>query len=694
MDKLAILSVKSFYGDSPTGSTKRNFFQRRNKPENKDKNNSRCLLSDLQRYVKIFSERKVWKWFSRQQDALDFSLTVNGLPIQLFAFEKVDSKRRYLVTTLKQFWNRYKLMEEAERHYYEVIPIDSPSHLYFDIEYARKENPDLDGLMILETFIEYVSYCLFKQFHINSSRCNVVDLDSSTESKFSRHLVFHFDENLVFVNNVACGKFVKDICHSLKSFLSTGKSNEFLPVQISNENSEKNLFQHLNGKLSSLMVKSGESETFLCDLAVYSKNRNFRLYKSSKVTKKVPLIISDENKFIFKTKLTKKELKTYRNKGEYFDPDFLLFCDTLVCNNKSEYKTLLYGDDCNFKSLPYNRVDKYTENTHRNGIESSPFPELDAFVLHHCRENCKRGVINKWLYFKSTEVIIYDINYNRWCGNVNREHKSNKVYYVADLKVKNLYQKCHDPDCFYFRSSGIFIPDSINPMVKNDVDLSNEIELNELFCDEFEFDDLKTNVGISGNTSEPYHTPNEKSFDEDNRKLTSDDEMLKSLNINKSTPSINREHLEFDFCDEEFNYLFEDDFFVPEITDEEVRKDLNTSVDNSNASFWRNEHLDSWSPININISAKASEKTDFKDKGNEISPLNSSLDLFSPCMSPSLAATQKLQKISEVLDCNAGKDNQTSMSREGSISHNSLSELNILNELFSSENSISESSIL
>lgn len=35
-----------------------------------------------------------------------------------------------------------------------------------------------------------------------------------------------------------------------------------------------------------------------CDLAVYTKNRNFRLFLSTKFTKNVPLILSDTNKYV------------------------------------------------------------------------------------------------------------------------------------------------------------------------------------------------------------------------------------------------------------------------------------------------------------------------------------------------------------------------------------------------------------
>ena len=43
--------------------------------------------------------------------------------------------------------------------------------------------------------------------------------------------------------------------------------------------------------------------------------------------------------------------------------------------------------------------------------------------------------------------IIFHVSNTRFCENVNREHKSNHIYFVADLKNKFLFQKCFDEDC-------------------------------------------------------------------------------------------------------------------------------------------------------------------------------------------------------------------------------------------------------
>ena len=65
-------------------------------------------------------------------------------------------------------------------------------------------------------------------------------------------------------------------------------------------------------------------------------------------------------------------------------------------------------------------------------------------------------------------MVIYDIGDNRWCGNIQRQHKSNHIYYVADLRLSQVYQKCHDFECSNYRSKGTPIPPEINPLYNVD----------------------------------------------------------------------------------------------------------------------------------------------------------------------------------------------------------------------------------
>ena len=114
-----------------------------------------------------------------------------------------------------------------------LVKADSACRLYFDIEFKKEPNPSVDGLALLDTFIrvlqytqstlpqfrvphsracisfpcppQYTCYQLWMRYRLSCDRTNILDLDSSSPTKFSRHLVFHLPA-AVFKNNIHAGK--------------------------------------------------------------------------------------------------------------------------------------------------------------------------------------------------------------------------------------------------------------------------------------------------------------------------------------------------------------------------------------------------------------------------------------------------------------------------------------------------------
>lgn len=54
--------------------------------------------------------------------------------------------------------------------------------------------------------------------------------------------------------------------------------------------------------------------------------------------------------------------------------------------------------------------------------------------------------------------MVYSMTKNRYCERIGRQHKSNNVIYVVDLRMAVYYQKCHDPECRGYRSPMRQIP--------------------------------------------------------------------------------------------------------------------------------------------------------------------------------------------------------------------------------------------
>ena len=117
----------------------------------------------------------------------------------------------------------------------------------------------------------------------------IIDLDSSTPIKFSRHLIFRVPGS-AFTSNIHCGNFAKNVVQRV----SEKKMTDFSYQQLFKWNDK--------GKLM-----------FLADMSVYTRNRNFRLYKSSKYGKNVFLLPSSITRY------------------QYID-DHDLFMSSLVCN--------------------------------------------------------------------------------------------------------------------------------------------------------------------------------------------------------------------------------------------------------------------------------------------------------------------------------------------------------------------------
>ena len=162
-------------------------------------------------------------------------------------------------------------IDPSKRHYYEVICENTPCKLYFDIEYKKELNKSVNGDQLLKIFIELLIFDLRNSFDVSDINENehIINLISSTESKFSHHIIVNHPR-LIFVNNYSAGKYAKYICEKLRN----------MPEMI--------IINDQNYDPTKASQKTTRYGTFI-DEGVYTKNRNFRLYLSSKYNKNVQL---------------------------------------------------------------------------------------------------------------------------------------------------------------------------------------------------------------------------------------------------------------------------------------------------------------------------------------------------------------------------------------------------------------------
>ncbi|XP_075005347.1 DNA-directed primase/polymerase protein isoform X6 [Calonectris borealis] len=194
-----------------------------------------------------------------------------------------------------------------------------------------------------------------------------------------------------------------------------------------------------NSEFSFLIVndKEGDKQLFV-DLGVYTRNRNFRMYKSSKAGKNVILKIAEDNKFV-------------PNCEENVSLEEAYFLSSLICNirAKDDTKVLSSGFSEEERKMSAFLNSKTTRSSRDSmeGYQDSPYPEIDYFVRSLVNKDRVQGGIRRWNYFSVEEILVYDIFGYRWCENIGRAHKSNNIMILVDLKKEVWYQKCHDPVC-------------------------------------------------------------------------------------------------------------------------------------------------------------------------------------------------------------------------------------------------------
>ncbi|XP_078446317.1 DNA primase [Wolffia australiana] len=403
----------------------------------------REIQVDLNQREEFSLRKELWATFPRQEEAIRFA-RIHEL-VHLFSYQDhFNGQRRFLVCTYEEFWRRYEKMDPKLRHHYEVIQEGLPCHLYFDLEFSKLDNPERNADEMVDTLVTVIFSLLFDKYSIEGKREWIMELDSSTTEKFSRHLIVRIPQT-AFKDNSHVGAFVSEVCSLIKS------ASEKAPQL-------ENLFIKRN--ISSL--ESG-SQIFI-DTGVYSRNRCFRLVSSSKAGKNSILVPTRR----FKTEnMAEKEI----------------FMESLICRMDAECKRFLVCKpdlDCG-KSLLF---DLEVSSNHEGGPNlqgasaahhsqelfpgtylqgKSPFQNLDKFVeVVGSFENVP-GKIRSWYWFSDLGLMIYSMSRSRYCERIGREHKSNHVMYIVDFRSRIYYQKCYDPDCKGYRSPFCPLPKDVIP---------------------------------------------------------------------------------------------------------------------------------------------------------------------------------------------------------------------------------------
>ena len=132
----------------------------------------------------------------------------------------VDTYAGFALASSPKSWTQKSRCLGPQRHLYEVLLENKPCWLYFDLEFSRVENPDLEPEAVASAFVELLNqFCDINFGHAIDS-ATLYDLDSTNAEKFSKHIVIKrlrvpssssgsSCTSLAFPNNAQAGSFVK-----------------------------------------------------------------------------------------------------------------------------------------------------------------------------------------------------------------------------------------------------------------------------------------------------------------------------------------------------------------------------------------------------------------------------------------------------------------------------------------------------
>lgn len=279
------------------------------------------IFRKLDEAMQFRSNNLAFKLFSFQWDKGMFAIAKQWFSnFEECMLQQPNYQERYFIKCVSydSFWRWYQFRMPAPcRHFYEIVPHKHACHLYMDIEVCKKDNDNMVmnedwnfAPSCVQSIVELINVELQAVFQVQARLEDVVDLDSSTSAKFSKHLIFHLyrmvvDENdedgyaervpCVFADNIQMGQFLKQWIEKLKS--STDLADEHRAMLF--------VKKHATDE---------EATSCIIDQAVYSKNRAFRIYLSSKLGSPERIFVKSSNSQFF------------------HDTEEELFMESLICN--------------------------------------------------------------------------------------------------------------------------------------------------------------------------------------------------------------------------------------------------------------------------------------------------------------------------------------------------------------------------
>ena len=363
-------------------------------------------------------------------------------------------------------------MTSKERTFYELIRTNKPCMFYLDLEYSKTLNPDINGdammsilrdeakkLFLDKLGISLQSYTPIWNTDATSLQGKMIELDASNDNKFSRHFHIVLDSACLFRNV----RHVKEFATSLHN----------------------TLYQN-NHRVTKLIANEMCQTTFI-DLSVYSNNQNFRLILSSKFAENgerpLNLYVPEIGSTILEDELSYDMFR-----------QTLLACNGLKNinllgwpsngrrNKRCRYNEPLNNDAAGVpvpQHLRPQRGHARILNVDHHDPQSitlatTQYPRLHEYFATQILPIWPQlldpglppvpgtGRITMLEYSRYSRNFVYvKITGNRFCHAVQREHRSNNIYFRVEVPEFVFRQGCYDVSCNGVLSRAFPIPPEI-----------------------------------------------------------------------------------------------------------------------------------------------------------------------------------------------------------------------------------------
>lgn len=131
------------------------------------------------------------------------------------------------------------------------------------------------------------------------------------------------------------------------------------------------------------------NEQLIIDMGVYTKNRNFRIFNSTKLGANRPLLCALSNKFQFRVSTRPSDILTVQNEKELFECSLIsnTACHPVLVKRAKLFKPLSIQSPVKFLEYTSEASNKIKSKSPRSmksvarpSTEPSPFPFLDMHV--------------------------------------------------------------------------------------------------------------------------------------------------------------------------------------------------------------------------------------------------------------------------------------------------------------------------